>query len=144
MGVANGNYRDGGLVGALRAYMIKSGIFNATEITDLSRLTKPIALFALTSMHGCVLKREGGSTLVLAIRGGRSSLEMGLTAPMPTKPEMSVNLCVFSTSLSLDTAVGQLRRDLPPSDAAVTIEPTSDGHLRYLGRPAQTALARRE
>lgn len=130
---AKSGYSDIGVVTALRTYLITTSIFQETELTDVSSLTTPIALYALASMHGCILRRRDGSVATLAIRGGaQGTLEMGCMALMPTKPEVNVNLCVFSTSVGIDAAIGRLRSGLPPSDPDTTVEVTFKGQLRYL------------
>lgn len=129
---ASSGYSDVGVVAALKSYLIVNGIFQATELTDTSTLTRPIALYGLASMHGCILERKDGSFATLAIRDGGGALGIGCAAPMPTKPQFNVNLCVFSTSVGKDAAIGRLQSGLPPSDPTMTVEVTCDGQLRYL------------
>ena len=66
-------------------------------------------------------------------RESRGQLEIGCTAPMPTQPpQIKVNLCVFSTSVGTDAAIGRLQSGFPHSDPTITVEVTGDGQLRYL------------
>jgi hypothetical protein len=131
---ASSGYSAAGVVAALKSYLIASGIFQAAEITDTSALTRPIALYGLASMHGCILQRKNGSLATLALRGSEGSLEIGCTAQMPNQPlpQIKVNLCVFSTSVGTDAAIGRLQSSLPHSDPTITVEVTGQGQLRYL------------
>ena len=126
-------YSDGNAVTALRDFLLAIGIFGSRKLQNIESLRPAIASYALTSMHGCTLTRSKTPIATLAIRAGsEGTLEIGCTAAMPTRSDMSVNLCIFSTALGLDAAEGRLRSDLPPSDPAVTVERTSAGRLRYL------------
>jgi hypothetical protein len=128
-------FSDVGVVKHLRSFLLVRNIFRASElpVSDMLTLLRPVALYALASMHGCELRRKDGSTAILAIRESLGVLEIGCTDQMPTAvPEVKANLRVFSTSLSIDAAIGRLKSGFPHSDPDVTIEMTSDGHLRYL------------
>lgn len=130
---ANPRYSDTGVVSHFQGFLVSSRIFAANELANFSVLTPLIARYALTSMHGCRLEISGGSGSPLAIRGGSQGfLEIGCTSPMPTRPDLFVDLCVFTTTLGLDIVQGRLRSGLPPSDPDETVERTPDGHLRYL------------
>lgn len=55
-----------------------------------------------------------------------------MTAPRQDKPAY-MNLCVFSTPLDPNLAIGRLLRNLPSSsDPNTTLEVTPDGKLQYL------------
>jgi hypothetical protein len=109
-------YSDAGVVAALKSYLILKNIFKPVELTDISTLTRPIALYGLASMHGCILQRRDGSSFAtLAIRGSEGSLQIACTAQMPNQPpQIKVNLCVFSTSVGTDVAIGPLQSSLRP------------------------------
>src|SRR5262249_31281203 len=119
----------------------------------------PVALYALSTLHGCKLKSTGRAMATLAIRlGHEGSLQVGCTAPLTpcmkypnlyvsdisgtsmkpmtgiSKPEnIHVNLCSFSTSLGRDATIGGLKQDLMRwTDENTTIEVTSDGLLQYI------------
>jgi hypothetical protein len=132
---ASSGYSAAGVVAALKSYLILKNIFKPDELTHISTLTPPIALYGLASMHGCILQRRDGSSFAtLAIRASEGSLEIACTAQMPNqRPQIKVNLCVFSTSVGMDAAIGRLQSSLPSSvDPTVTIEVTGNGQLRYL------------
>lgn len=130
---AAGGYADTAAAAELSNFMVSKGIFSAAELAGASALTPIIAQFALTSMHGCVLKLSSGTLGTLALREGADGvLEIGCRAPMPTMPDRFINICVFSTKLPLTTAQGRLMVDLPSSDPGLTVERSPDGHLRYL------------
>jgi hypothetical protein len=134
---ASSGYSDAGLAEALKSFLTEKGIFQTTELTDLSNLTRAVALYGVASMHGCILKPKDGSSKTLAIRiGTKSTLEIGCMAPMLIRPEDScqsyVNLCVFQSSLDKIDAIGRLQSDLPTSDSAKTVEVICHGQLRYL------------
>jgi hypothetical protein len=131
---SSSGYSATSVVAALKSYLILKNIFKPAELTDISTLTRPIALYGLASMHGCILQRKDGTSFAtLAIRRGETSLEIGCTAQMPNqRPQIKVNVCVFSTSLGSDAAIGRLQSDLPQSDPTITVEVTGGGQLRYL------------
>jgi len=81
----------------------------------------------------CKLQGKGRATAILALRlGGGGTLEMGCGAPTPFRPDIFINLDVFSTTLPREATTGRLNRELPPSDADTTIEVNSDRLLKYL------------
>jgi hypothetical protein len=44
------------------------------------------------------------------------------------RPQIKLNLCVFSTSVGMDAAIGRLQSSLPSSvDPTITIEVTGNG-----------------
>jgi hypothetical protein len=146
---ASSGYSDVGVVKALKSYLILRNIFKPDELTGISTLTRPIALYGIASMHGCVLQRRDVPFATLAIRMAdpQSSdlLDIACTAQMPRVPgfqhpqhsQIKVNLCVFSTSVGADAAIGRLRSDLASSSAfsvdyTTSLEVTSDGELQYL------------
>ena len=129
---ADSGYNVVGIVEYLKKYLIDNNIFSADELTDVSALINPIALYGLAAMHGCVFKQKNAKLLPLAIRNGGGSLEIGMTAPRKDRPG-NVNLCVFYTALDPNIAIGSLRDSLPSSsDPNITLEVTSDGKLQYL------------
>jgi hypothetical protein len=92
-------------------------------------------LLCMASMHGCILQRKDGSLIAtLALRGSEGWLEIACTAQMPNqRPQIKVNLCVFSTSVGTDAVIGRLQSSLPSSvDPTMTVEVTGDGKLLYL------------
>lgn len=135
MFTACSGFSDVGVVKHLRSFLLVRNIFRASELplSETPTLLRPVALYGLASMHGCELRRKDGSTAALAIRESGGMLEIGCTDQMPSQgPQIKANLCVFSTSLSADAAIGRLKSGFPHSDPDLTIEVTSDGYLRYL------------
>ena len=83
-------------------------------------------------MYGCILQPKNGSLATLAIRGSEGSLEIACTAQMPNQPlpQVKVNLCVFSTSVGTDAAIGRLKTVLLHCDTTRTVEVTGQSQLR--------------
>jgi hypothetical protein len=155
-------YSDVSVVDALKSFFIVKAIFQPSELIDTSNLIRPVALYTLSTLHGCKLNSSGRAMATLAIRlGHKGTLELGCTAPLTpgmkyrnlfvadvgdisgtsikpittiSKPEnIRINLCIFSTSLGPDATIGRLKEDLEPwGDEDTTIEVTPDGFLQYL------------
>lgn len=130
---AGANYSDTKIAVALKDFLIAKDIFNSHELHDVSNLVRPIAFYGLVSLHGCKLQGKGRPQAILALRlGAEGTLEMGCAASPAFRPDIFINLNVFSTTLPREATTGRLNRGLPPSDPNTSIEVNGDGLLQYL------------
>jgi hypothetical protein len=135
-------YTDEPVANALSSFCINLGIFQPSELADISRLKMMVALYGLASIHGCVFQEMDGSKRTpLSIRNSGGTLGIGCSAPStmygvthPQAAQIFFNLPAFATSLPVTRTRGRLQSDLQSSgsDANTTIEITDDLHLQYL------------